>query len=75
MNGKLVSSNAATVPAGTPASFNSYIGALGFIPATAEFNGTVADVQVYDIALNSSTVKQLYYQGLPPIARASTSYG
>ncbi len=75
MNGKLVSSNAATVPAGTPASFNSYIGALGVGPTTYEFNGTVADVQVYDIALNSSTVKQLYYQGLPPIARASTSYG
>lgn len=75
INGQLVSQNSATTPPGTPSSFNSYIGALGAYPATNEFNGSIADVQVYDTALNSTEVKQLYYQGLPLISRASTSYG
>ncbi len=43
-----------------PASFDLAIGGLGYNPSTWNLNGRVDDVRIYDKALSSSEVKQLY---------------
>ncbi len=75
VNGRQVDSVSAAVPPGIPASFNSVIGALGVRPSEYDFNGSVADVQVYNVSLTPAEVEQLYYAGLPSVSKESTSYG
>ena len=39
------------------------------------FNGSIADVQIYNTALTPQQVMQLYAQGLPPQSRLNVSFG
>lgn len=48
----------------TPASFGLAIGGLGYDPSIWNLNGRLDDVRIYDRALSSSEIKQLYAEKL-----------
>jgi len=60
---------------------NRYIGCIGDFGGgivgswDRRFNGTIADVQVYNAALSPQQIQSLYEQGVPPSANTSASLG
>jgi uncharacterized protein (UPF0333 family) len=77
VNGQYYSN--ATVPSGDYLSNyteTGYIGdALDGNTATKFFNGSVADLQIYNISLTPYEIKQLYANGLPPAKGFNFSVG
>jgi hypothetical protein len=64
VNGNLDNSAAYSGGVGTPASFGTYIGSMGFSGgATHTFAGSLDEVRVYNRALSAAEVKQLYLAG------------
>ncbi|MCL5404436.1 MAG: LamG domain-containing protein [Candidatus Marsarchaeota archaeon] len=55
-----------------PTSYNLSIGSLN---GTMDFNGSIANVQIYNSTLSPYQVKQLYIEGLPVISRFGISFG
>lgn len=64
INGTPNGTRTLTVDPGTPASFDTYIGSMGFNGGTTyTFNGSLDDIRVYNRALSDAEVKQLYNIG------------
>jgi hypothetical protein len=64
INGVLDKTAASTTDPGVPASFNSYIGSMGYQNGTIyTFDGKLDDVRLYNRAITASEAQQLYLMG------------
>jgi len=64
VNGALDRTVANTTDPGTPATFDSYVGSLGYLNGTNyTFGGSLDDVRVYNRPLSAAEIKQLYLLG------------
>ncbi len=64
INGVLDKTSVATMDPGVPATFNSYIGSMGYQNGTVyTFDGKLDDVRLYNRAITASEAQQLYLMG------------
>jgi hypothetical protein len=63
-NGASVNSVGYSGTIGVPASFNTALGALGYSPLNYGLQGYLANIQVYNTSLDSSSIAALYQEGI-----------
>jgi Concanavalin A-like lectin/glucanases superfamily len=64
VNGAFVANTFYSGTMGTPASFGSYLGAMGYSPANYALTGMLSDVQIYNTTLDASQIQLLYLKGI-----------
>jgi len=60
LDGEIITSKNSNLKVGNPATYNSYIGAMGNLPDSHIFNGTLDEISLWNRTLGLEEIKQLY---------------